>query len=106
MFDGKIMKKFDDLRFTLHVNEEIKNWTKLKGEFGENFVISDINPNYIVVMAPSAQMPQIIPRKDFDAILPYWEDYCQGIFKRSDFLKITRYSKYIISILHHCDNAT
>ena len=41
------------------------------------------------------------PREDFAAVWAHWDDYCAGEFPRHRLRDMTRFSKYVISILHH-----
>jgi hypothetical protein len=43
---------------------------------------------------------QTVPRADFEAVYELWDDYTCGATARSIFTPVTRYSKYVISILH------
>ena len=44
---------------------------------------------------------QRVRREDFAAVLAHWEDYCAGECPRHRLRDMTRFSKYVISILHH-----
>ncbi len=89
------------LRAELEPGRRIRNWTKAKGYFGEDFSITRVSSASIQVEAPSAKSLQTIPAKDFLAVNAVWDDYVSGRFARARFMAITRYSKYVISILHH-----
>jgi hypothetical protein len=79
---------------------EVKNWTAKKGYLGDRFTIFAICPNSITVHSPGAKNPQVIPRGDFETVEGLWEDYCSGATQRQHVRDVTRFSKYIISILH------
>lgn len=89
------------LQAELTPGRRIRNWTKAKGYFGEDFSITRVSSDSIQVEAPSAKSLQTIPAKDFLAVNALWHDYVSGKFARARFMPITRYSKYVISILHH-----
>ena len=95
------MGGFDSLRLNLNIGEKVKNWTVLKGFFGEDFYISDISNDYIIVKPISAIHLQKIYRRDFDYMISIWEDYLKGRIERHEIRENTRNSKYVISILHH-----
>ena len=78
----------------------IKNWTAKKGYLGDSFTISAVDLNSITAHSPGAKKPQVIPRGDFEAVALLWQGYCSGEVQRQDIRDVTRFSKYIISILH------
>lgn len=78
----------------------IPNWTARSGAIGEPFQIERVDPGVIVVHAPGATTLQSMRRKDFEAVYGLWDEYVQGRLPRKTFTPVTRYSKYIISILH------
>jgi len=79
----------------------IRNWTAKNGYLDNNFTVTVISPTRIEICAPSAQYPQVIPARDFEAVDTMWERYCAGSIQRQEIRDVTRFSKYIISILHH-----
>lgn len=79
----------------------IKNWTTQKGYLGDSFTIVAITPDRITVDSPRAENLQAIPRRDFEAVEALWKGYCLGSVQRKDIRDLTRFSKYIISILHY-----
>lgn len=88
------------LQATLFVGATIPNWTARKGRVGEPFEVVAITPDVIVVVAPGAATPQRVRRADFKRVHALWDDYVRGSIPRSAFTPLTRYSKYVISILH------
>jgi hypothetical protein len=98
------MKPFEavwaDLQANLAVGTVIRNWTVLHGYMEEDMVVKDVQENYIKIDPPNAQTIQRIPKEDFEKVWKVWSDYINGIFERNRFRDLTRYSKYIISILH------
>jgi hypothetical protein len=88
------------LQSRLHVDAVIQNWTVHSGAVGEPFVIEAVGQNVIVVNAPGATTPQLVRRADFEAVYALWDDYIRGATPRSAFTPLTRYSKYVVSILH------
>jgi hypothetical protein len=97
------MKSFAEIKTCLHEGDVIKNWTRKNDFFGEDFFIVEVKENAIVVKPPSAEVLQVVPRKDFEAVISIWQDYMDGNFRRMDITPITRFSKYIISIIHHIE---
>ena len=57
----------------------------------------------IVIDAPHAKLRESIPKADFQTVWLIWPRYSSGQVQRQIFTDITRYSKYIISILHWLD---
>jgi hypothetical protein len=88
------------LQAALVVGATIQNWTAHNGYIGEPFEIVAINPDVVVVVAPGASTPQMVRRPDFEKVYALWDDYVRGRVTRSAFTPLTRYSKYVISILH------
>lgn len=55
----------------------------------------------VVVDTPGATNLQRVPREDFAAVWAHRDDYCAGELPRHRLRDMTRFSKYVISILHH-----
>jgi hypothetical protein len=77
----------------------IQNWTYLKGYPGDEMKVHKVSREIIVIDAPRAKLLQSIPKADFQAVWEIWPKYTSGQAQRQIFTDITRYSKYIISIL-------
>jgi hypothetical protein len=92
------------LRAHLSEGVTIDNWTAYSGDVGEPFKIQKIGSDAIVVAAPGAITPQLVRRKDFEAVYELWDGYVRGRIPRSIFTPLTRHSKYIISLLHWLQN--
>ena len=92
------------LQIRLRRGTVIRNWTAQNGFLGDTFTIVSVKQNYIEVDAPGAQNIQRIPQRDFQIVYNLWDDYCLGNFKRHEIRDRTRFSKYIISILHWLQN--
>jgi hypothetical protein len=81
--------------------QQIDNWTDDKGYLGDQFTIQAVMPNVIHVNSPGAQNIQKVQRKDFEGVYNVWNQYRAGLFQRHRIRdKITRFSKYVISILY------
>jgi hypothetical protein len=80
---------------------EINNWTVDKGYLGDTMIIRRVTDGAIEVEAPGAKNMQIILREDFERVIKIWEDYSSKALNRHVVRDMTRYSKYIISILHY-----
>jgi len=89
-----------ELQSRLTVGAIIANWTANRGLIGDPFIIVEVTETHIVVDTPGAKRLQPVPIADFEAIYDCWSDYCHRAKLRSDFKPLTRYSKYVISILH------
>jgi len=85
----------------ISVGETIENWTQFSGDIGNSFTIRAVNARFIEVDSPNAKYFQRVPRKDFAAIYELWDAYIAGRVQRRKTTELTRYSKYIISILHY-----
>lgn len=55
----------------------------------------------IMVDAPNAQKIQHIAKSEFEIMYNNGERYCSGELQRQQFRKLTRYSKYTMSIIKH-----
>lgn len=91
---------FVNIKTGLQQGQTINNWTVAKGYLGQSFDIVEISEDYIVVKPLSASA-QKIAKEDFNKVILVWESYLLGKTPRHYIRDNTRYSKYIISILHH-----
>jgi hypothetical protein len=79
---------------------DVKNWTAFKGYLGDSMTFGGIRGNFIGVEAPKAENILSVPREDFEKVWDVWSEYKVQKVRRYELLDMTRYSKYIISILH------
>ena len=97
-------KSFDDLWvdliFNLKPGQQIPNWTAYSGRLGDYMTVVSASQSAIRVDSPGARNLQNVPKKDFEMIWGIWADYKAQRLRRSDITGLTRFSKYIISILH------
>lgn len=84
----------------LRDRQVIPNWATHRRATGEPFAIAALTRNSIVVDPGGGAGMQTVRRADFEAIDPLWGDYVRGVCPRTTFTPLTRYSKYVISILH------
>lgn len=96
----KFDKFWEVIQTSLRNWTSIKNWTVLKGYLGDIFEAKS-QGSYIMCDVPTAENIQEVPKEDFYFIYNKWEEYLDGIVKRKDMLHFSRYTKYIISIIHH-----
>jgi hypothetical protein len=89
--------------------QRIMNWTVKSGEIGEDFEAVHAGGNYVIVYPKSALRVQRVPKNDFKVIYEKWDEYIAELIPRSYFVKgpivHSRFSKYIISIIHQCLNS-
>jgi len=78
----------------------IPNWTYLHGYMGDTMRIEDIDELEVVVKAPKAKSLQRVSKEDFEKVWKIWPAYRTGRLQRKDMLELTRYSKYVMSIIH------
>jgi hypothetical protein len=78
----------------------IPNWTAANGLLGDDFTVRDVTAGHVQVDTPGAKNDQIIPRADFEMVYDVWGPYCGGQVPRHEIRDMTRFSKYVISILH------
>ena len=85
----------------LAAGDRIRNWSQHGGYLGDVFTVRAVEARAVVVDPPGAVNLQRVPREDFAAVWAHWDDYCAGEFPRHSLRDMTRFSKYVISILHH-----
>lgn len=91
---------WNTLQRNLTVGTVIPNWTADNGLLGDSFSVAAVTPGHIDVDAPGAQNVQRVPLADFQLVYDLWHDYLRGAVPRREIRDSTRFSKYIISILH------
>ncbi len=99
----EFVEKWKQLQSSLQPGASVSNWTADKGYLGDAFTITAISIDHVAVDSPGAQNTQLIPKKDFKVVHDLWSAYCQGSVQRHKIRDQTRFSKYIISILHHLE---
>jgi hypothetical protein len=52
------------------------------------------------VDAPDAANEHVVSKRDFEVVLKFWKAYKDNQVQRQEIREMTRYSKYVISILH------
>ena len=87
------------LQKILKPGTEILNWTAYGGYLGDCMTITNISQNTIEVKTPKAKNLQHVPKEDFEKIWVVWLDYKIQKVKRYELRDMTRFSKYVISIL-------
>lgn len=92
---------WNSIQNNLGPGTQVKNWTAAKGYLGDIFTIVRVSPEYVVVSSPEAENEQSVPKQDFQKLYIVWSGYCAGSVQRQNIRDMTRFSKYIISILHH-----
>lgn len=85
----------------LATGTKIRNWTAANGYLGDTVTISDVSSGRVVVSPPAADSEQSVSKKEFEKVHAVWAGYCSGVVQRHKIRDMTRFSKYIISILHH-----
>jgi len=104
VFDEEVgMSEFDNiwdvLQRRLKPGTEIQNWTAYRGYLDDSMTINDIQENSIEVETPKAKNIQHVPKEDFKNVWSVWSDYKIQKVKRYELRDMTRFSKYVISIL-------
>lgn len=88
------------LKSILRPRAIIPNWTVDGGYFGGTITIVELSDEAIEVEVPTAKNIQVVKKTDFEEVWRIWESYNAGEFKRGQMTRLTRNSKYVISILH------
>ena len=101
MASGDFERGWARIQRSLAPGHTIRNWTQYGGYLGDEFTVRAVEARAVVVATPGAMNLQRVPREDFAAVHGRWEDYCAGRFPRHGLRDMTRFSKYVISILHH-----
>jgi len=91
---------WNTLQDNLAIGTTIPNWTVASELLGDSFSITAVAPTYIELDTPRAQNLQRVPITDFQIVYDLWNGYCQGAVLRHEIRDLTRFSKYIISLLH------
>ena len=81
--------------------DTIRNWSRHSGYRGNDFTIHAITDRFIEIDSPGASNIQHVARAEFARVHEHWDAYNAGVFARSKLTDITRFSTYVISILHH-----
>jgi hypothetical protein len=95
---------WNSIQNSLDPGAQVKNWTAAKGYLGDVFTIVQVSPAHVVVSSPEAKNQQSVPKQDFQKLHGVWPGYCAGSVQRQEIRDMTRFSKYIISILHHIES--
>ena len=88
------------LQSGLSAGTTIDNWTVASGLLGDQFTVVTVTPSFIGVDTPGASNLQRVPQADFELVYDNWASYIAGKTARQELRDRTRFSKYIISILH------
>lgn len=88
------------VRVELAAGTPIDNWTVLRGQLGDSFVVTRVDADCVEVDSPGARTLQRIPMNDFERVYELWGGYLDRRVQRQEIRDVTRYSTYIISIFH------
>lgn len=83
----------------LRTPTHIRNWTAYSGYVGEDFIARKYSDSMIECLIPNSK-PQYIPKKDFKLVYEVWDDYKSFKVKKADLCQHSRFTKYVISIIH------
>lgn len=97
------LKSWSELQSNLRPGEMIRNWTAAKGYLGDEFKIVSVSSTHIDVDSPGAETILRVSKKDFEIMFHHWGLYCSGVYKRQDLARMTRVSKYTMSIFKHLE---
>ena len=91
----------DDVPRNIIWSDTIRNWSRHSGYRGNDFTIHAVETRYVEINSPGAENIQHVAREHFARVHEHWKAYNAGVFARSRLTAITRFSTYVISILHH-----
>ena len=80
--------------------QTIPNWTKDGKMRTEDFQAQYKGGNYIECAIDDGSIISV-PKKDFHYIYYRWDDYMTDRIKRNNLRDESRYTKYVISIIHN-----
>ena len=80
--------------------QKVRNWTALNDYLGDMMTVVAVHSGSIEVDAPGAKSIQVVRKQDFEAVFNIWEGYKSNEIERQELTPLTRFSKYVISILH------
>lgn len=101
MGNGGFEECWSEIQRRLVAGEEIRNWTQAGGYLGNEFTVREVDREMVVVEAPVALNWQRVPRADFATVYRHWDEYCAGLCPRHKLRDMSRFSKYVINIVHH-----
>lgn len=101
MANGDFERCWARILADLAAGDTVRNWTQHGGYLGDEFTVRNVEARAVVVDTPGATNLQRVPREDFAAVWAHWDAYCAGDFPRHRLRNMTRFSKYVISILRH-----
>ena len=93
-----------DAQRQLEEGSSIRNWTAFGGYLGDRFTITKRRPGFIEISTPGAQSIQHITQMEFENVYKVWNDYVTRKMPRHHLRDLTRFSKYIISIMNDLEN--
>jgi hypothetical protein len=88
------------IQSSLSIGTSVANWTADKGLLGDQFTVVGVNPDFIEVDTPKAGNLLRVRRSDFEMVYKNWAGYTAGRIPRRVLRDGTRFSKYVISVLH------
>ena len=94
---------WQELQRDLHSGDTIRNWSQMRGFLGGTFTVSNVGPEFVEVDPPNAVNNQYIRKKEFAKVHGLWDAYNSGRVPRNVLRDLTRFSTYVISILHHLE---
>ena len=101
--DMKSFKSFwNDLLKELATPKKIKNWTAIKGYYGEDFTAQATqgSTTKIILCTTLKGSQSRASMEDFHVVYKHWEEYSSRRIQRQKFFKTSFVTKYTISIIH------
>ena len=89
------------LQREISVGDTIRNWSQHTGYLSGVFTICAVESEFVQVEPLNAINRQHIRREEFAKVYEHWGAYKSGRLPRYELRDITRFSTYVISILHH-----
>ncbi|MGQ4834406.1 MAG: DUF7662 domain-containing protein [Candidatus Asgardarchaeia archaeon] len=93
-------------KFWLELIREFNNWKNVEywsvagRTRNKSFQAKAFGQEYILIK-PEYGSLQTVPKGDFEIVYDIWEQYLRGDVKRYEIRNMTRFSSYIISLIHY-----
>ena len=100
VMDANANRIWDSLRKRVWPGFKIRAWSFDHGDLGWEFSVVRLDDSYVTIRSPKAQHLQEVPKEDFLYVASLWPQYTTGGIPRNEIRDRTRYSTYILGLLH------
>jgi hypothetical protein len=96
---GSFASTWRDLRAALKPGDQLRGWSKAKGQTDLQFHISEVGPTWIGIL-PTTGNVRRISKGDFDRVYAFWPAYKRGEITRAQMRDISQNTSYIFAMLN------